>query len=58
MDRRAPQLLNVLRVGDIPDALGLIAPRPLTLLGAETAHFDKTTAVYTAAMAREHLSFK
>ena len=58
MDRRAPQLLNALRVCDIPDVLGLIAPRSLTMLGAEPAHFDKTTAAYTAAMARDRSSFK
>lgn len=35
MDTDAPQFLNVLRVLDIPDALGFLAPKPLTLAGAD-----------------------
>jgi len=31
MDPSAPVLLNVLRVCDIPEALGMVAPRPVTL---------------------------
>ncbi len=58
MDRSAPQLLNVLRVCDIPDALGLMAPRGLTILGAEPASFGKTTSAYTAAGVPDRLSFK
>src|SRR5262249_50695710 len=34
MDDSAPALLNVLRVCDIPQAAGMLAPRPLTVIGA------------------------
>jgi cephalosporin-C deacetylase-like acetyl esterase len=58
MDAGAPALLNVLRVCDIPDVLGLIAPRPLTLIGADRTRFVATGAVYTAAGASDRLAFK
>ena len=58
MSNSAPQLLNVLRVCDIPDALGLIAPRPLRMIGADPAQFARTTSAYAAAAAKERLSFK
>ena len=58
MDKDAPQFLNVLRVCDIPDALGLVAPRPLTIVGAEHARFERTAAAYTAADAKDRLTFQ
>ncbi len=54
----APQLLNVLRVCDIPDAVGLLAPRPLTLIGADAAAFSKTKVAYGAAKAAERVTFR
>jgi hypothetical protein len=53
-----PPLLNVLRVLDIPDALGCLAPRRLTLLGAADAAFDRTAALYRLAGAAERLERK
>ncbi len=50
-----PHFLSVLRVLDIPDALGLLAPRPLTLIGASARAFDKTAAYYRAAGAPHKL---
>lgn len=50
-----PHFLSVMRTLDIPDALGLLAPRPLTLRGAKAKPFDKTTALYRAADARRKL---
>ena len=47
--REGPTLLNVLRVLDIPDALGLLAPRHITLLNAEDSSFDRTEQAYKAA---------
>jgi hypothetical protein len=44
-----PYFLSVMRVLDIPDALGLLAPRPLTLRTASSAAFSKTAAYYRAA---------
>ncbi len=50
--RDGPHFLNVMRVLDIPDALGLLAPDiKLTLLGksAKDKVFDRTAAIYKAA---------
>ncbi len=58
MDAAAPQLLNVLRVCDVPVSIGLIAPRPLTLIGAKAEDFAATQAAYTAAGAEEKLQIK
>ena len=52
MNNLAPQFLNVLRVCDIPDSLGLIAPRPLRIINADAALFARTTADYSAAGGR------
>jgi len=54
MDPKAPQLLNVLRVCDIPDAFGMLAPRPLTIRG-QAADWEKVSQVYAAAGARDRL---
>jgi dienelactone hydrolase len=58
MDSAAPQFLNVLRVCDVPDALGLIAPRPLTLVGVTADDFAATKAAYAAAGAAERFTVK
>ena len=52
MDAGAPQLLNVLRVCDIPDAFGMLAPRPLTIRGQADA-WEKVARIYAAAGARD-----
>src|SRR5206468_2370747 len=44
-----PALLNVLRVLDVPEALGCLAPRPLVLLGANDKAVDKTATLYRLA---------
>ncbi len=49
LDSSAPQLLNVLRVCDVPDALGMLAPRPVIVAGKVDAAFDKSRAIYEAA---------
>ncbi len=49
----APALLNVLRVCDIPDALGMLAPRPLILRTADAELTRRVRAIYTAAGAAE-----
>lgn len=53
MDPSAPQFLNVLRVCDVPETLGMLAPRPLTILGNPSPALAKTVAIYQAAGARE-----
>ena len=54
--RDGPHFLNVLRVLDIPEALGLLAPDvKLTLIGknAKDKAFDKTAAIYKLAGAED-----
>jgi hypothetical protein len=41
--------LNVLRVCDIPDVLGMLAPRPLILEAAPCPAWDRAAAIYAAA---------
>jgi dienelactone hydrolase len=48
--RDGPHFLNVMRVLDIPEALGLLAPDvKLTLIGAKDKAFDRTAAIYKLA---------
>lgn len=53
--RDGPTFLNVLGVLDIPEALGLLAPRPLTLVNAKDPAFDRTAALYRLAGAEGKL---
>jgi dienelactone hydrolase len=45
----APPLLNVLRVCDIPEVFGMLAPRPLTLDATPCPGWDRVAAIYSAA---------
>jgi len=54
----APSLLNVLRVCDVPEALGMLAPRPVTLLGGAMPWVQKAAAIYRAAGAADQLVLK
>jgi dienelactone hydrolase len=57
--RDGPIFLNVLRVLDIPDALGLLAPRvKLTLINARDKRFDRTAQLYKLAGAEGKLERK
>ena len=53
--REGPKFLGVLKICDIPDALGCLAPRPLTLIGAKDASFDRTAELYKLAGAADKL---
>ncbi len=55
MDAGAPQFPNVLRVCDIPDVFGMLAPRPLTVIGAKGDTLTKVAQIYTAAGAAKQL---
>jgi hypothetical protein len=57
MDDGAPQLLNVLRVCDIPDVLGMLAPRRLTVCSAGRELLDKVSAIFAAAGGTKNLVF-
>jgi cephalosporin-C deacetylase-like acetyl esterase len=56
--RRGPVFLNVLRVLDIPVALGMLAPRRLTLVNATDRAFDRTAEIYRLAGADGKLTRK
>lgn len=49
----APQFLNVLRVCDVADVLGMVAPRPLLIRQAPEATVAKNRAIYEAAGAKD-----
>ena len=53
-----PYFLNVLRVLDIPEALGLLAPTPLTIIGGMDPAFDRTAEIYRLAGAADKLTRK
>jgi hypothetical protein len=37
----------------VPDVLGMLAPRPLTIVAAGGSQFDRTKAIYEAAEAAD-----
>ena len=53
-----PNFLGILRVCDIPDAMGALAPRKLTLAGAPEDLGKRVEAIYTAAGARDRLTMR
>ncbi len=55
---QGPHFLNVLRVLDVPDALGLVAPTPLRLIGAKDKGFERTAEIYRRAGAADKLTRK
>ncbi len=52
----APQLLNVLRVCDIPTMLGMLAPRPLVIHGDQKEDYATIAKIYGAAGAAANLT--
>jgi hypothetical protein len=56
--RDGPIFLGVLRVLDTPDVLGMLAPVPLTLMGAKDKVFDRTAQIYKIAGAGEQFHRK
>ncbi|MCZ7636387.1 MAG: hypothetical protein M5U12_10415 [Verrucomicrobia bacterium] len=46
--RDGPIFLNVLRVLDIPEALGLLAPRPVRVHTSRPEAFERTASLYRA----------
>jgi hypothetical protein len=56
--KEGPHFLNVLRVLDIPEALGLLAPRPLTIIGGKHPAFNTTEEIYRLAGAADKLTRK
>ncbi len=58
MDNKAPQFLNVLRVCDVPDVLGMLAPRTLTIYDDPSDAIKKVAEIYAAAGASESLNVR
>jgi dienelactone hydrolase len=58
MDNAAPQFLNVLRVCDVPQGLGMLAPRPLNIVSPAAAALSSTRAIYELAGAADQMSFR
>jgi hypothetical protein len=54
MDEGAPQLVSVMRVCDVEDVFGLLAPRKLSIIGAARTP-EKVQAIYKAAGAGDSL---
>ena len=54
----APQLLSALRVCDIPDVFGMLAPRTLELWSADEKMSERVRGIYAAAAASERLSVR
>ncbi len=54
MSPDAPRLLNAMRVCDLPDVLGMLAPKPLTLYGDSR----RVAEIYSAAGAEDKLTVK
>ena len=55
MSDDAPPLLNVLRVCDIPEAIGMLAPKPVTVIPEKGADPDRVRAIFAAAGAEDKL---
>ncbi|MCZ6793402.1 MAG: prolyl oligopeptidase family serine peptidase [Planctomycetota bacterium] len=55
MEDGAPRILNVLRVCDIPEILGLLAPRKLRLVDAPEGLAARVRGIYAARGAEGHL---
>jgi len=55
MEPGAPPLLNVLRVCDVPEVLGMLAPRPLVLCGVDRGSIGTVSQAYRAAGAPQAL---
>jgi dienelactone hydrolase len=53
MEKDSPQFLSALRTCDVPDALGLLAPRQLTIRTSDPAPFRRTAAIFNASGAKE-----
>jgi hypothetical protein len=56
--KEGPYFLNVMRVLDIPEALGLLAPTPLTIIGGDDQAFARTAEIYRLAGAEGKLKRK
>src|SRR5262245_5333727 len=57
MDPAAPQFLHILPVADVPELMGLVAPRPLTVV-SDDRRWQRTADIYRAAGSAEKLTIR
>ena len=55
MDSKAPQLLNILRTCDIPEIIGLLAPRPVAIMGISGHKLKRVKRLFHLAGAIDNL---
>jgi hypothetical protein len=48
-----PFFLNILRVTELPEALGLLAPTPIRLISGRPESFESTRAIFETAGASD-----
>ncbi len=48
-EAKAPQFLSVLRICDVPEVLGMLAPKPLGIVLKDQAELDRVKAIYNGA---------
>ena len=58
MDDQAPQFLNILRVCNVPEMLGMLAPRPLTIYSPSSTALKRVARVYAVAGEADKFSRK
>jgi dienelactone hydrolase len=56
--RDGPIFLGALRVLDVPEALGMLAPTPLTLVNVRDRPFERTVRIYETADSRSLLTVR
>jgi hypothetical protein len=56
--RNGPIFPNILQVLDVPEALGLLTPRHLTLVGGKDGEFERTKLLYRLAGADSQVECK
>jgi dienelactone hydrolase len=58
VNAHAPVFLNVLRICDLPDAMAMLAPRPVTLSGRTGDWTTRVAAVYQSAEAEDQFDVR
>jgi dienelactone hydrolase len=54
-DPRTPEFLGILRIGDLPQNLALVYPRPITFVGAVPPAYEWTRQLYTKLGAADRI---
>jgi len=54
-DQNTPEFLGILRIGDLPQNLALVYPRPITFVGAVPPAYEWTRQLYAKLGAGERI---